>query len=128
MIFIVDDSNAFRQRLVNMLSEIEGAEVIGQAPNAAEAIEGIRNVKPKVVLLDIQMPGGNGFEVLKSIRQDSHQPTIIMLTNHVYEPYREKCMELGADYFLDKTRDVDRLIEILEGPIKGSGPLAKVHE
>src|SRR4051812_12339733 len=128
MIFIVDDSKAFRHRLVNMLSEIEGAEVIGQAPNAAEALEGIRNFKPKVVLLDIQMPGGSGFEVLKGLRQDSHQPTVIMLTNQPYEQYRDKCMELGAHYFLDKTKDVDRLIEILEGTIKGSELSVRVHE
>jgi DNA-binding NarL/FixJ family response regulator len=121
MIFIVDDSKALRERLVTMLSEIEGIEVIGQASNAADAIAGIQNLKPRVVILDIQMPGGNGIEVLKTIKQNSYAPLVIILTNHPYPQYREKCMALGADYFLDKTRDFDKLTEIFKSLLERFG-------
>lgn len=115
MIFVVDDSKVVRARLVRMLSEIEHLAIVGEAGNAAEAVAGIRAYKPKVVLLDIQMPGGNGIEVLRTIKQEACPPVVVMLTNHPYPQYREKCMSLGADYFLDKTKDFDRLTEILKG-------------
>jgi DNA-binding NarL/FixJ family response regulator len=112
MIFIVDDSEPLRERLVKMLSEIDGVEIVGQAGNAAEAIEGIRNLKPKIVILDVQMPGGNGFKVLKAIKKGKNPPLILMFTNHDYPQYRKKCMQLGADFFLDKTKDFDNLINM----------------
>jgi DNA-binding NarL/FixJ family response regulator len=114
MIFIVDDSKVLRERLVNMLSEIDGVEVCGQAQNAAEAIAGIRSLKPRVVILDIQMPGGSGIEVLRTIKQDMCPPVVMMLTNHTYQQYRDKCMELGADYFFDKTQDFENITEIFK--------------
>jgi DNA-binding NarL/FixJ family response regulator len=114
MIFIADDSKALRERLTAMLSEIEGAEVIGQAGNVAEAIEGINNLKPDVVILDIQMPGGNGIDVLKTIKQESEPPLVLMLTNNASPQYRKKCMELGSDFFLDKSREFESLLTIFK--------------
>jgi DNA-binding NarL/FixJ family response regulator len=112
MIFIVDDSELLRERLIKMLSEIEGVEIVGQASNAVDAIEGIRNLKPKIVILDIQMAGGNGFKVLKAIKKEKNPPLALMFTNHSYPQYRKKCMQLGADFFLDKTKDFDNLINM----------------
>ncbi|MGC2235425.1 MAG: response regulator transcription factor [Pyrinomonadaceae bacterium] len=112
MIFIVDDSELLRARLVKMLSEIDGVEIVGQASNAAEAIEGIRTLKPKIVILDIQMPGGSGLKVLKAIKKEKNPPLTLMLTNHSYPQYRKKCMQLGADFFLDKTKDFDNLLNM----------------
>lgn len=121
MIFIVDDSQALRDRLVSMLSEVEGIEVVGQAGNAAEAISGIRRLRPRAVVLDIQMPGGSGIEVLRTIKREAPPTVVVMLTNHTLAQYREKCMELGADYFLDKTRDLDKLMEIFQDLVSSSG-------
>ena len=121
MIFIVDDSQALRDRLVSMLSEVEGIEVVGQAGNAAEAISGIRRLRPRAVVLDIQMPGGSGIEVLRTIKREAPPTIVVMLTNHTLAQYREKCMELGADYFLDKTRDLDKLTEIFQDLVSCSG-------
>jgi DNA-binding NarL/FixJ family response regulator len=118
MIFIADDSDQIRGRLVDLLSEIEGAEVIGQASNHAEAIEGIRNLQPHVVILDIQMPGGSGIDVLKEIKQDSQPPVVMMLTNHASPQYRKKCLEWGADFFLDKSREMERLVAIFKSLVK----------
>ena len=118
MILVVDDSNLLRERLVNLLSEVAGGEVIGQARNADEALELIQSVNPRVVILDIQMPGVNGIEALKAIKQRSNPPGVIMLTNHPQQEYREKCLALGADYFLDKTRDLDKLTGICKSLIE----------
>jgi DNA-binding NarL/FixJ family response regulator len=104
-ILIVDDSAVVRERLVGMLSEIEGVEIAGEAENPQEAIEAIRRLKPDAVVLDIQMPGGNGIDVLEQIKKDSPAPMVIMLTNFPYPQYRKKCMEIGADFFFDKSTE-----------------------
>lgn len=118
MVFIADDSDPLRERLIALLSEIDGAEVVGQARNHDEAVEGIRSLKPHVVILDIQMPGGSGIEVLKEIKQDDCPPVVLMLTNHVSPPYRKKCMEWGADFFLDKSREFESLASIFSSLVK----------
>lgn len=118
MVFIVDDSKALRVRLVELLSGIEGVSIVGQARTAVEAIEGIRRLRPRVVILDIQMPGGSGLEVLKAVKEAPDAPIVLMLTNHPYQQYRERCFALGADYFLDKTRDFDKLTDIFTGLFK----------
>lgn len=115
MIFIADDSDPVRERLTAMLSEIEGVEVIGQARNAAEAVEGIQSLNPDVVILDIQMPGGSGIDVLKTIKRYARPPVVMMLTNHAHPQYREKCMDWGADFFLDKSKEFESLAAICEG-------------
>lgn len=118
MIFIADDSDQVRGRLVDLLSEIEGAEVIGHARNHAEAIEGIRSLQPHVVILDIQMPGGSGIDVLKEIKQDDPSPVVMMLTNHASSQYRKKCLEWGADFFLDKSKEFESLVSIFKNLVK----------
>ncbi len=112
--FIADDSDAVRGRLIELLSEVEGAEVTGQAANTDDAIEGIRRLKPHVVILDIRMPGGGGIDVLKRIKQESQPPVVMMLTNHASPQYRKKCVEWGADFFLDKSRDLECLLTIFK--------------
>lgn len=121
MIFIADDSDTLRERLTTMLLEIEGAKVVGQARNATEAVEGIRSLNPDVVILDIQMPGGSGIDVLKTIKRYARPPVVMMLTNHASAVYREKCMEWGADFFLDKSREIERLTAICESLIREQG-------
>lgn len=124
MIFIADDSDPVRERLTAMLSEIEGAEVIGQARNVAEAIAGIQSLWPDVVILDIQMPGGSGLDVLKTIKQSARPPVVMMLTNHAHPQYRKKCMEWGADYFLNKLSEIERLAALCESLIRSGAAKA----
>jgi DNA-binding NarL/FixJ family response regulator len=117
-VFIADDSDTVRERLIAMLSEIDGAEVIGEARNYDEAVESIHSLKPHIVILDIQMPGGSGLDVLKNIKQDSRPPVVLMLTNHTSPQHREKCMEWGADFFLDKSREFESLTSIFSSLVK----------
>jgi len=113
-VFVVDDSQLVSQRLVLLLSEVEGVEVVGTAASAEEGIESISRSKPDVVILDIRMPAGNGITVLESIKRQESPPTVIMLTNYPYPQYRKKCMEAGADYFFDKSGEFDKVTDLLE--------------
>jgi DNA-binding NarL/FixJ family response regulator len=111
-VVIADDSLVVRERLVTILDELAGVEIVGQAENVAEAISAIRNLQPDAVILDIRMPGGSGIDVLRNIKQDKVRPLVIILTNYPYPGYRQKCLQAGADFFLDKSTEFDQIPEL----------------
>jgi len=113
-VFIADDSPLVREHLVTMLDELAGVEIVGQAENVAEAISGIRNLQPDIVILDVRMPEGSGIDVLQNIKQDEVAPMVIILTNYPYPAYRQKCLQAGADFFLDKSTEFDQLPQLFE--------------
>jgi DNA-binding NarL/FixJ family response regulator len=122
-VFIADDSSEIRKRIIAMLSDLaERIEMIGEAENVQDAIKSINEFGPDVVILDIRMPGGSGIDVLKKIRKKHEVPVIIILTNHPHSQYRKKCMEAGADFFFDKSRDFEKIVKVVSG-ISGEGIL-----
>jgi two-component system response regulator DevR len=112
-IIIVDDSELIRQRLEEQLTAIENVQIVGQAEDAYSAVTMIAKTHPDVVILDVRMPGGSGIDVLRAIKKEGSPPKIIMLTKYPYPQYREKCLELGADYFFDKATEFDKAIELI---------------
>lgn len=113
-VLVVDDSRIIRDRLVNLLSLIEGVEEVAQAENAQNAISTYRTFRPEVLILDIRMHGTNGIDVLKQVKREKHPPKVIMLTNFPYPQYKQKCMEEGADFFLDKSTEFYEITEIIK--------------
>lgn len=113
-VFIADDSLIVREHLMTMLDELAGIEIVGQAENVTEAISAIQQLRPDVVILDIRMPGGSGIDVLKTIKQSELAPIVIILTNYPYSGYRQKCLQAGADYFLDKSTEFEQILELFE--------------
>jgi len=113
-VLVVDDSRIVRERLLTLISEVPAVEVIGEAACVADAIRKIRRLRPEIVVLDISMPDGNGIQVLEAVgktrRPQSH---IIMLTNFAHEAYRERCLELGAQYFFDKSAEFEDAVETI---------------
>jgi DNA-binding NarL/FixJ family response regulator len=112
-IFIVDDSAAIRERLRDMLERIPDVEFTGDADNENEALQKISRFPPDVVILDFSSAKGNSLSLMYRIKLQSVETRVIVLTNNVYPQYRKKCMEEGADYFMDKSRDIDELARIL---------------
>ncbi|MCK6629172.1 MAG: response regulator transcription factor [Anaerolineae bacterium] len=113
-VFITDDSLIVREHLVTLLDELAGVEIVGQAGNVAEAISGIRKLQPDVVILDIRLPDGSGIDVLQAIKQDQPAPMVIILTNYPYSGYRQRCLNAGADFFLDKSTEFDQIPKLFE--------------
>ena len=111
-VVLVDDSLLVRERIANIISEIPGAEVIGEAGNSIEAIEVVRKTKPDVVILDIKMPGESGLQVLRKLKNEFEDLRIIMLTNYSDSQYKAECLMHGADYFLSKSDEFDKLPEV----------------
>jgi len=119
-VFLVEDSKAVRERLRGMLANIPDIELVAEADNEEEAIQGIYSFLPDVVILDLTLAAGSGMGVLRRIRLQPLILRVIVLTNFTSPKYREKCVELGADYFLDKTHEISEFEALL---IQMSGSL-----
>jgi DNA-binding NarL/FixJ family response regulator len=121
-VLVVDDSVAVRDRLVALLSELAGVDVVGTASDAPEGVAVARRLAPDAVVLDIRMPGGDGVAVLQDIKARAPETVVVMLTNYTDEEHRARCLAAGADHFLDKSVDLDRLAEIFEGLASAARP------
>lgn len=113
VVLMVDDNMLFIERMVTMLDEIARPNDITIASDYNEAVRFIKEEIPDVVLLDINLPGKSGIEILKLIRSTGNECKVIMLTNHADDYYREQCREYGADFFLDKSNDFAKVPDII---------------
>ena len=112
-VFIVEDVAQTRQELVELLSVLDGFEVVGQAGSVHDAITGIEAAAPQAVTLDISLPDGSGVEVLKHIRRRGWKLSVVVLTGNLYEALRVKCQQLGAVAVLDKFNGLARCADSL---------------
>ena len=112
-VFVVEDSIPVRERLLALLQALPGTEVVGHAADAEAAIRGILSVRPDVVLLDLSLAQGSGFDVLRAVRPAAPQIDFYMLSNFSAYPYRSLAESLGARGFFDKTKELERVCEVL---------------
>ena len=113
-IVIADDSSVVRQRLIRMLGDVIGVEVVGQADDVPLARNLVETLKPDVAILDIRMPSGSGADLVPNLKKLSPAPKVIMLTNYAYPENRKKCMDGGADYFFDKSTEFQKVVAVLK--------------
>ena len=112
-VFLVEDSASIRKRLLRLLESVPGARVIGQASDADEAIAAILDARPDVVLLDLRLEQGSGFDVLRAVHSLEPSIAFYMLSNFASEPYRRHAEHLGARGFFDKSTDFERLRDVV---------------
>jgi len=105
--FIVEDSPHIRERLSALLSQAGGIAIVGEADTPQGAVEGILRTRPDSVVLDIQLVGGSGLQVLKTVRPVAPGTVFVVLTNHPDSQYRRIFANAGASAFLDKTTEFD---------------------
>lgn len=113
MVLIVDDNKNFVDRMIGLLNEIDNIGYINVANDYNEACRLMACDYHEVVVLDINLPGKSGLELLKVIKENTPVCEVIMITNHADEYYRQQCNALGADHFLDKTIEFDQVPEII---------------
>jgi two-component system LytT family response regulator len=109
---LADDETAARSRLRRLLSQYPQIQIIGEAANGLEAVEAIERLRPGLLFLDVQMPGMNGFEVLKGLSNDTPRPLTIFATGfheHALEAFR-----MRAIAYLLKPIEEDHLQEMIE--------------
>ena len=107
-VMVVDDSKLFRQRVTCLLNERNLHPVL-QACNYEEAVEWLLTTTVNLVLLDISMPGKNGIELLKLIRNRYPGTKVWMISNHADDYYKQVCLSTGADHFFDKSLDFEEI-------------------
>ncbi|MCG3202666.1 MAG: Chemotaxis response regulator protein-glutamate methylesterase [Gammaproteobacteria bacterium] len=112
-VFIADDSRLVRERLASMLADVDGVRVVGEAGDIHGAVAGILSLQPQTLILDVELPGGTGIDVLKAIAGVEPMPRVIMLTNNPQPAYREKCRRAGAEFFFDKTLEFEKVAQVL---------------
>jgi two-component system response regulator YesN len=112
-ILISDDSTILTGRLLQLIEEIPNLDVVGTATNTQEARNKVDKLQPEFVITDIKMPGGGGLELLEYIKTNYPKIVVCIYTNYPYVQYEKKAKELGAEYFIHKTTDSDKLYETL---------------
>lgn len=120
---IVDDEPLARERIRALLARESDVEVVGECADGSAAIETIQRQRPDLVFLDVQMPGMDGFEVLREIRKRDTpgRPTpAIALTAHSSADYQVKTREAGFDAHVSKPFGMpdllDAIVTVLERP------------
>jgi len=114
-VFLVDDSPLVRERIAKMVEALPQLRLVGEAAGVPEAIRGILAAKPDLVLLDLSLENGSGFDVLSAVHRREPGIAFYMLSNFASEPYRRHAERLGARGFFDKSTDLERLRSILIG-------------
>lgn len=108
-VFLVEDSPAIRDRLLDLLGAIPGARVVGYAEGASDAIAQIGARLPDAVVLDLDLAQGSGIDVLRALQHRSPRTDIYVLTNFATAPYRRLCASLGARGFYDKSIEFEKV-------------------
>ncbi len=112
--FIADDSQVYRNALTRVLTSVKGVQIVGHASTGREALDSIRKLRPKVVILDVFMPDMSGIEVLRTMRSEAIPSMVMIVTNHADASLKEACNRLGADLFLDKSLESQKIAPIFE--------------
>jgi len=113
-VIIADDSKLIRDRITERVKLIDSVNVVAQTTNSFETIDEIEKHKPDLLILDIRMPEGSGINVLKYIQKNKIKIITLVVTNYPIIQYKNKCFELGTDYFFSKASEFDEVFKLVE--------------
>ena len=113
-VLIVEDSLLVRERLAAMIAEVRNVAIVGQAEDGFQAQALFRQHRPDAVVLDIQVPGINGMDLLAQFKREHPVCVVMVLTTYAFKEFRQRCVALGADYFFNKSSEFERVTEVLE--------------
>ncbi len=113
-VFIVDDSEILRNSLKRLLKSVEKCRICGEAARVSEAVPAILESKPDVVILDVQLADGLGFDVFDEVSKSGFRPVYLTLTNYPTPYYKKLCKDRQIPYFFDKTTDFNKVVSTLK--------------
>ncbi|MBI3569828.1 MAG: response regulator transcription factor [Gammaproteobacteria bacterium] len=119
-ILLVDDNRSFLKAVQQFLGTLPGVEVVGQAHDGNEALAAVESLRPNLVLLDIAMPGMDGFETARALKTGPCPPRIVFLSLHDNAAYRAQARLHGAEAFVSKGDFAAELVPILQTLAGGS--------
>jgi two-component system response regulator DevR len=112
-VFIVDDAPSIRTRITELLSEIEGMVIVGEAETSHDAIAAIMRLRPHFVVLDYQLVGSTAVDVLRAVCPLAPEVVFLILTNHPSPQYRLVCLEAGAKFYFDKSTQFKEIRRVI---------------
>jgi two-component system, NarL family, response regulator NreC len=116
---IADDHVLVRQGIRRLLQDERDVEIVGEAGDAAEALKGVIELRPDIVLMDIGMPGFSSFDATRVIQTDYPQTRVIFLTMHESQEYVMQGLQAGAAGYLLKDTPADKLASVLRDVHRG---------
>ena len=111
-VLLVEDSRVLAERMRETLATLEDVEVVASVTDESAAVAAVRNNQVDVIVLDLQLREGTGFGVME--RLGKSRPLVIVFTNYMLPEYQRLASALGVEYFLNKSRDYERLPEIIQ--------------
>ncbi len=124
-ILIADDNEFIRRGILGLLTRHGGYEVCGEATDSADTIQKASTLHPDLILLDVSMPGTNGLETARIVKEQLPQTKILIISQHDPQQMLLRSLEAGADGSVDKARlSTDLLPAIRELEDTSSGRLA----
>ena len=112
-VLVVDDHQLVRVGTARLLSDESDIEVVGQAASGEEAVEKSRQLRPDVILMDVQMPGMGGLEATKRCIRGNEDVKVIAVTVYEEEPHPSQLMGVGAAGYLTKRADVSEIVRAI---------------
>jgi DNA-binding NarL/FixJ family response regulator len=123
-VLLVDDHPVVIEGLRKVLATAGDLSIAGEAHDAAGAIEGAKNLKPDVILLDLRMPGANGVQAVRRMREMDSKSAVIILTSYGDQAYVRQALEAGADGYLLKSTPPEQLITAIRNAVRGRRQLS----
>ncbi|WP_395748487.1 response regulator [Prosthecobacter sp.] len=118
-VFIVDDHPVFRDGLVRIVASIPGIAVCGEADNARDAFDTISKLKPDLVLMDINLPGKSGLELLQDVHAMQPELPVLVISMHDEQLYAERVLRAGGRGYIMKQEGPDKMRDAINKVING---------
>lgn len=118
-IFIADDHEVIRDGVRALLEKSDKYKVVGEASNGDEAFAKIAELKPEIIIMDISMPGTNGIEATRAIREHNKESKIIILSMHTDADHISACLSLDVAGYVVKTHGGKEIIASIEAVHEG---------
>ena len=118
-VFLVEDHVLFRTQLANLISRDSRLFVCGEADNATEALEKIKEVRPDLLIIDITLKGSNGLELIKELKTRASDAPILVLSMHDESMYAERALRAGASGYISKNQTSTQLKDAIQHVLQG---------
>ena len=120
-VLIADDHAVVRKGLVKIVAEETNMVVVGEAVNGPEVLQSVHRQPPDVLVLDVNMPGRSGLEVLREVKQLHPRLPVLMLSVHPEDQLAVRALMAGASGYLNKDSAPDEMVEAIRKVFQGGG-------
>jgi DNA-binding NarL/FixJ family response regulator len=124
-LLLADDHALFREGLARLFAYEDDFDVVGEADNAAAAVETAQRLQPDLILMDVDMPNGGGIEATRRIKALLPETKVVMLTVHDDDETLFNAIKAGAQGYLVKSIHAAEMLEMLRGMVRGEAPISR---